>query len=326
MTDPVSISQIPKGVYVRNGRYYRVLQNKWLALTRVDEGLVALRRSLRELLVETGNIQPRTVSDLLALYLPAAEISDATRREYERIVDTRLIQHFGPMHVSKVSPMNVAMYKEKRKRDGHGPMGNRETAVLSGAYDYAMRNGWAAFNPCRGVRRNKEVPRDRYVTDDEFRDAFNRAPIPLQDIMAIALLTGARQGELRALRRADIRPDGLHVHEGKTRKLRIVRWTDALKFFVDRALARQDEIAARPADPRRHRQARGVSDFILTNKFGEPWTLSGLQTAFKRLEVDWHFHDIRAKTQSDSKNKNVLGHAAGMLGVYARRQHVDALR
>jgi hypothetical protein len=105
----------------------------------------------------------------------------------------------------------------------------------------------------------------------------------------------------------------------------VVGWTDALKFFVRRALARQDALAERPADPKKHRQAREVSDYVLTNKFGEPWTMAGLQTAFKRLGTDWHFHDLRAKAASDAEH-NILGHGAGMLGVYVRHQKVKALR
>jgi integrase len=317
-----SDSTIPKGVYQKNGRWYRVVRNKWVALTRVDEGLIALRRALRETPIDRP---PATVGELLAAYLPQAEITDATRREYERIADGRLAHHFGGMPIVALTPKHVAMYLEKRKRDGHSHMGNRERAVLSAAYEFAMRQGWANGNPCRGVRRNKETPRRRYVTDAEFLEAFEAAPEPLQDALAVALLTGLRQGDLRALRRDSVTDEGLRVTESKTGKRKVVGWTDALRYFVRRALARQDALAARPADPKKHRQARTVSTHVLTNKFGEPWTMAGLQTAFKRLGTDWHFHDLRAKAASDAEH-NILGHGAGMLGVYVRHQKVKALR
>jgi integrase len=217
------------------------------------------------------------------------------------------------------------MYLEKRKRDGRAHMGNRERAVLSAAYEFAMRHGWANGNPCRGVRRNKELPRRRYVEDAEFLEAFEASPEPLQDVLAVALLTGLRQGDIRAIRREDLREDGIRVTEAKTGKRKTVQWTDALRYFVRRALERQERLAARPADPKRHRQARTVSTYVLTNRFGEPWTMAGLQTAFKRLGTDWHFHDLRAKAASDASH-NILGHGAGMLGVYVRRQTVQALR
>ena len=319
---PDSRSPIPKGVYVRSGRYYRVVRNKWIALTPVSDGLAALHRALREVPTDRA---PALISELLAAYLPQAELAPRSRAEYERIADTRLAHHFGAMPIAALTPAHVAMYLEKRKRDGHPSMGNRERAVLSAAYEFAMRNGWASWNPCRGVRRNTERPRRRYVTDAEFLAAFEAAPEPLQDVLALALLTGLRQGDLRALTREALKEDGLHVNEGKTGKRRVIEWSDGIRFFVRRALERQDAIASRPADPRKHRQARQVSQHVLTNRFGEPWTMAGLQTAFKRLGVDWHFHDIRAKAASDASH-NILGHGAGMLGVYVRRQKVKGLR
>lgn len=324
MTD--SFSKIPKGVYSRNGRYYRVYRNRWIGLTKVDEGLRALYAALREVPLDK---EPETVGELLPIYLANADLAPVTRREYERIIDARLAHHFGRMPVRALQPKHVAAYLEKRRKDGCGPMGNRERAVLSSAYEFALRQQWVEANPCRGFKRNPERQRRRYVEDAEFLAAFEAAPEPLQDVLALALLTGSRQGDLRALRRSDLTPEGIVVLEGKTRhttgKTRLVAWSDGLRFFIRRALERQAAIAARPADPRKHRQRREVSEFILTNRFGEPWTVAGLQTAFKRLKTDWHFHDIRAKSASDAK-ENILGHGPQMLGVYVRKQKVQALR
>jgi integrase len=320
MTD--STSTIPKGVYQKNGRYYRVVKNKWIALSRVDEGLVALRRALRD--TPTARA-PATVGELLAAYLPQAELAPRTRQEYERIADGRLAHHFGGMGINSVQPAHVAMYLEKRRRDSRGHMGNRERAVLSSAYEFGLRQGWTSSNPCRGIRRNTERPRRRYVSDAEFLEAFEAAPEPLQDVLAVALLTGLRQGDVRAMKREALTAAGIEVTESKTGKKKVIGWSDALSFFVRRALARQEALAARPSDPRKHRQARTVSEYVLTNKFGEPWTMAGLQTAFKRLNTDWHFHDIRAKSASDAGH-NILGHGAGMLGVYVRHQKIAALR
>lgn len=318
---------IPKGIRVRNGRYYRVHRQKWTGLTRVDEGLRALRAALLEAPLEAS---PRTIAELLPRYLSDAELTERTRREYRRICEARLIHHFGRVPIGALTPVHVAKYLEKRKQDGAAVMGNRERAVLSSAYEFALRRGWAQLNPCRGVRRNTERRRHRYVKDEEFLAAFEAAPEPLQDVLAIGLLTGMRQGDLRALRRSDLTPDGILVVESKTAgttgKTRLIAWSDALRFFVRRALERQESIAARPADPKRHRQARPVSEHVLTNKFNQPWTESAIQTALKRLpRGDWHFHDLRAKAASDADH-NILGHGAQMLGVYVRHQAVRALR
>ncbi len=324
MTD--SPWKIPKAVYPKGGRYYKVVRGKWIGLTPVADGLRALRAALLDLPVEQ---EPKTVGELLPRYLAEAEITETTRREYRRICEARLMHHFGRVPISSVTRTQVAQYLEKRRKDGHGPMGNRERAALSSAYEFAMRKGWASENPCHGVRRNTERRRERYVTDAEFLAAFEVAPEPLQDVLAIALLTGSRQGDLRKLRREDLRPDGIYILEGKTAgttgKRRLVGWSDALRFFVRRALERQAATAARGADIGRHRRSRPVSECVLTNKFNQPWTMAGLQTAIKRMGTDWHFHDIRAKAASDADH-NILGHGAQMLGVYVRERKVAALR
>lgn len=325
MTD--SPWKIPKGVTAKNGRYYRVVKNRWVALTRVDEGLRALRAALIEVPIERD---PTTVGELLPRYLAEAEITPRTREEYHRIIEARLIHHFGRMPIPSLTAGHMAKYLEKRKQDGAPVMGNRERAVMSGAYEFAMRKGWATHNPCRGIRRNKERPRKRYVNDAEFLTAFEAVPEPVQDFLAIGLLTGARQGDLRKMKRADLTPDGIVIVEGKTAlttgKTRVVAWSDALRFFVRRALERQAAVAAKGMDAKKHRRVRPVSEYVLTNRFNEPWTESAIQSAMKRMpRVGWHFHDLRRKAQSDAGH-NLLGHGAQMLSVYATHQKVAALR
>lgn len=325
MTD--SPWKIPKGVTVKGGRYYRIVKNRWVGLTRVDEGLRALRTALLDVPLERD---PVTIGELLPRYLSEAEIVERTRAEYRRIVEARLIHHFGRMPIAALTQQHVAKYLEKRKVDGAPVMGNRERAVLSGAYQFALRKGWATHNPCQGVRRNKERPRKRYVEDAEFLTAFNAAPEPLQDFMAIGLLTGAREGDLRKMLRSDLTPDGIVIVEGKTElttgKTRLVGWSDALRFFVRRALERQATVAEKGANAKTHRRARGVSDHVLTNRFNEPWTEAAIQTALKRLPRNgWHFHDLRGKAASDADH-NILGHGQQMLSVYVRHQKVNALR
>ena len=325
MTD--SPWKIPKGVTRKGGRYYRIVRNRWIPLSRVDEGLRALRAALLEVPIERD---PATIGELLPRYLAEAEITARTRDEYLRICEARLLHHFGRMPIRALTQVHVAKYLEKRKLDGAPVMGNRERAVLSGAYQFALRKGWATSNPCQGVRRNKERPRKRYVADAEFLVAFEAAPEALQDFLAIGLLTGAREGDLRKLKRTDLTPEGILIVEGKTAlstgKTRLVAWSDALRFFVRRALERQDHIAGKDADPRKHRQVRPVSECVLANRFNEPWTESAIQSALKRLPRDgWHFHDLRGKAASDASH-NILGHGVQMLGVYVRHQKVAALR
>jgi hypothetical protein len=49
---------------------------------------------------------------------------------------------------------------------------NREKALLSHCFTKAMVQGWVDANPCRGVHRNRERPRERMIDDTEAGAVF----------------------------------------------------------------------------------------------------------------------------------------------------------
>lgn len=298
---------LPAGVHAKHGSYYLVRKNKWHRLSRIDEGESALYLALYR---QTAD-RPATIEQMLRLYLAEGtdDLRPATRKSYESIVES-LIDVFGKGPIHALQPSMVAKYLETCRKAKAGARGNRKVAVLSSAYNYAMRQGWVEANPCRGIRRNKEVPRLRYVTDAEFLAAFEASPEPFQDVLAIALLTGARQGDLRSWRLSALTADGISYTESKTGKPRLVAWSDRLRFFVDRA---------------EKRAKAHESEFLLVNKYGRPWTEWAIHSQLRRLGVGWRFHDLRAKAATDSDH-NVLGHAAAMLRVYKRAERTRPVR
>ena len=296
---------LPQKVHIKNGRYYYVHQNKWHKLSRVDEGSPALYRALQQFTVE----RPATYGQVMIRYIAEAlpELKPASQPEYERIIAVRLQHHFGSMILGTLKPTHIAQYLEMRKREGAPVGGNRERAVLGSVCGWAMRFGWLDANPCHGVRRNREMPSKRYVTDADFRTAFDRAGDPLQDLLAVALLTGLRQTDLRTLRKSAVTREGIELRQSKDGKLRLIEWSDALRYFVKRA------------------QERSKGEFLFVGPWGRPWSVSGLQSAMKRLGPGFRFRDIRAKAASDAKH-NVLGHDAQMLVRYVRAQRLKPVR
>lgn len=297
--------RLPPKVHEKNGRYYYVHRNQWLKLTRTDEGESALYLALHELTAD----KPATLGQVMNLYIAKGmgELRATTRKRYLGTVN-RLRHHFGHMRVGSLKPTHVAQFLETRKREGSPITANRERAVLSSIHEFGMRQGWIEANPCRGVRRNKETPRARYVTDAEFLEAFNAANEPFQDFLAIALLSGAREGDVRSWPRSVAQAKGLSYAESKTGKPRSVAWSDALRFFVNRALAR----------------SKGC-ETMLVNKFGKPWGEWAIQSQMRRLPGDWQLRDLRAKAATDAEH-NILGHRSAMLRVYQREQRTKPLR
>jgi len=287
------------GVFEKDGRYYKVVRNEWIKLSRIDEGIPALHRALFEL----DPARPGTIGQMIDFYRASGMegLSPATQHRYGNILK-RLGHHFGAMRIGTLKRSHVAVFLEKRRKKGRGAVSaNRERAVLSSVHEFALRQGWIEENPCRDVRRNPETPRKRYVTDVEFSDAFERSPEPFQDLLAVAFLTGIRETDLINLKRSEhLKPEGIVFVESKTGKAHTKQWSDALRFFIRRAMERFPE-----------------SEYVLTNKFGQQWSVWAINSQKRRLGLTWAFRDLRSKAQSDSEH-SVLGHGRVMEGVYRK--------
>lgn len=288
-----------------------------LKLARVVDGEPALLRALAKVLEPKG----RTMHDLFVAFkvhgMEELELATRTRFDYCNYIDRQLEQWCGKADPNEIKTTDVAKYYKRRKKQGAGQSANKEVACLSSVFQYALGEGWAEGNPCRGVRRNKAKARTRYVRHDEFLLYFNAASERLQDLLAGIYLMELRPGEARALRSktaegdATITPKGVVIEESKTGKTKLVEWSPALQFFLTRSTSRTPQ-----------------SEHIFTNSRGEPWTESAMHSALALVREKlpegsprWTFHDIRAKGESDHRDG---GH--GLLALYKRATVVSAVR
>lgn len=291
---------LPQNVYKKSGRYYLVRREsgkrKWYALTKIDDGVAALYRSLSE-----HECAPEgTVAHLLERYLAegTAQLAERTRKDYANSA-RRLSRVFGKMPVAIIEPTHIAQYLHASAKAGAPVQGNRDISVFRSAFQFGLRLGLARFDPCARVRRNTEKPRERYVNDDDFINALDRATPAFRFLLWAAYLTGMRQGDLRELRKSQLSDEGIVVRESKRGKRIVISWSPALRAICDEAA-----------------QAAPKSEFVFSNTDGKGWSLWAVQSAMRRLEVDWTFHDLRAKAESD--------HATG-LGLLARYKRAQKL-
>lgn len=295
------------GVNEKDGRYYKIIKNKWLGLSRIDEGVTALYRALYEL----DPLKPGTIGELINIYraLGMDHLKPATQKDYHNILN-RLLHHFGRMRIGTLKTNQVAHFLEHRKRQGKGGVrANREVAVLSAVHEFGLRQMYVEFNPCRGSARNRERPKKRVVSDADFLAVFERANEPFQDLIAAAYLSGVRQTDLISWRRSvHLKPHGIEYVQSKTGKAHTVEWSSALKFFVDRSIARYPD-----------------ENLVFTNTRGQPWTVSGIASQIARLKSPWCFKDLRAKAQTDSPH-SVLGHGAALEAVYRKELRTKPVR
>jgi integrase len=132
-----------------------------------------------------------------------------TARNYRRMLDNHIRPHFGThAKVADVVYADVDALHRKITKSGANYAANRCVAILSKMFSLGVRWGMRDDNPCKGIERNTEHHRQRYLIDDELsRLVAALASHPdrrAADAVRLLLLTGARRGEVLGARWADI--------------------------------------------------------------------------------------------------------------------------
>jgi integrase len=152
-----------------------------------------------------------TVAELIERFeqehLPRKRAS--TTADYRRMLNNHIRPHFGEH--SKVADITFADIDRLHRRitnTGHCHRANRVIAVVSKMFSLAMRWGMRDTNPAKGIERNVEHTRRRYVSADELvrltKALAEHPDKQTADVIRLLLLTGARRGEVLAMRWADI--------------------------------------------------------------------------------------------------------------------------
>jgi len=244
---------------------------------------------------------------------------------------------FDAAPINEIRPQDIARYRDARSAPVRA---NREIALLSHVFNMAREWGHLkSENPCRGVRKNKEQPRDFYA-DTEVWDAVYAAAAPeLKDAMDLNYLTGQRPGDVLRMKDADIRDGALYVRQGKTNKfLRILLRPNGAQSQLATVLER---IQARPN--------RKSDSHLVTLPSGDPlkqWNLrlrfdtarsaaadrateSGKKSLAARIKK-FQFRDIRAKSASEIADikaaSELLGHTEGDITDRVYRRVGQAVR
>ncbi|MGE5319651.1 MAG: tyrosine-type recombinase/integrase [Hyphomicrobiaceae bacterium] len=293
---------LPPRVYQKHGAYYFVRPegNKWIRLGKTEaEMYVALSRLQRDI-----DVQEKGMAALFARYEEEVIPQKAPRTQADNKKElANLGKAFGHMHPQSVRPVHVYQYLDAR--GAIAPVrANREVALLSHVFSYAIRWGAVEANPCRDIKKHSEKPRKRYVEDWEYRAVYAIAPAIVRAAMEIAVITGMRQGDILALKRSDLTEAGIPVTQAKTGKKQIFEWTADLRAAVDQALGIERSI---------------VSMWVFATTTGRRYSGSGFQTAWQRLmnhaieqqiiRERFTFHDLRAKAGSEAEDgTRLLGH------------------
>lgn len=226
---------------------------------------------------------------------------------------------FDAVSIDTITPQYIAQYRDKR--GAKAPVrANREIALLSHVWNMAREWGYTAReNPVKGVRKNKEKPRDFYADDAVWSAVYAVACVELQDAMDLNYLTGQRPADVLKMRLLDIKDGALEVQQNKTgKKLRILLDVKGVRTklgnVVDRIKGRERRVAsmflvATPA-------GKALNQWTLRTRFDEARSNAiakaereGNDQLAARIRA-FQFRDIRPKAASELP----LEHASKLLG------------
>ena len=139
----------------------------------------------------------------------AARLRPGSQRHYRSIIRKHIAAHFGThTKVRDVRFDDIDALHRRITRAGNAIAANRVLAVCSKLFALSVRWNMRDTNPVRGVEHNAEVKRRRYLAGDELQRLLKAlAAYPDQqvpNIIRLLLLTGARVGEVRAMRWSDL--------------------------------------------------------------------------------------------------------------------------
>jgi hypothetical protein len=213
----VRITKAGSKSFVLNYRTRAGRERRWTIGKHPDWSVSAARAEAKRLKAEVrangadpvGKIEAErdapTMADLAARYLEqhAPKKRASSQRDDARMLRTFVVPALGQMKVSDVCFSDCDNLHRKITRQGKGPRANRVIALLSKAFNLSIKWGWRLNNPCKGIERNQENKRTRYLSGDELaRLTKALAEFPDQqaaNAIRLLLLTGARAAKSSAL-------------------------------------------------------------------------------------------------------------------------------
>lgn len=310
---------LPERVYFHhNAYYYAHRSGKWEHLgTDYAKAMAIWAIRIAEQCAEVV-----TVGELLNRYIVEVVPTKAERTQKDNLYEIRYLRaFFGEMSCTDVEAKHVAAYLDARTAKTRG---NREVALLSHAFNKAILWGICKYNPCSvpGMR-NKEAPRDRYVTDEELAAFRSLCPDWMKIYIDLKGLTGLRQQDLLTLQWNDITEKGITVcpikTQNSTRKRMLIAMTPELSSLLE-LLPKSGE-------------------YCFMTRLNRPYTASGFQSIWKRAMtkfirtggVRFHEHDLRGKVATDMDDpvaaQKLLGHKnMGMTEDYIKARQTEVVQ
>ena len=306
-------TQLPKYVFqARNAYWYKPWlgrvdgKQKWGKAVRLADDTVPMSE-LWAIYEGIGKAPKDTVKWMLDLYLDSqqfARLKPKTQKDYRTAVAKICSKPaggitFGECRLNKVTKRTIRDYLDTYP---HPVAANRHIAVLKSAWSWCEERNEIPENPCIKVKLNREEPRQRMVSDDDYETALRLAPPAIAQMMELAFLLRGRLSEVLAIKVEDISDTHLEFNRLKGSEGEMTILSDRLRDAL--SVVRGGE--------------------YVCHQYSE----SGFRSAWRRLQASmkkygiepFPFHDLKAMGVSDHED-NFAGHRSpSMRRVYVRKK------
>lgn len=200
---------------IKNGRLERVTLGRYPNLS-IDQ---ARRKAMEINLAISAGENPadlkrkqqaeRMFSDLFDEYIDRhSKPNKKTWAEDVQNYNKHLSASLGKIKISNIDRSVVANVHSKITKTGRNISANRMLALISSVFSWGISAGLCENNPALGIRRNKEISRERFMQGDElprfFKSLADEPNETIRDYILMSLLTGARRGNVCSMRWKDI--------------------------------------------------------------------------------------------------------------------------
>lgn len=150
-----------------------------------------------------------TFAELFVIYLERhAKVRKKTADEDEQRYEQYLAKGLGRNKLSSIDRHVISALHDNITSMGRPAVANRVLALISTVFGRGLEWGIVKVNPCIGIRRNREVSRDRFLQSDELPKFFQalelETNVTARDYFWISLLTGARRANVLSMKWAEI--------------------------------------------------------------------------------------------------------------------------
>nr|WP_315448109.1 tyrosine-type recombinase/integrase [uncultured Pseudomonas sp.] len=285
----------------------------------LDDAKIEWARLDRKAVPKPAHLMGRLFDDYESKVIPT--LKPGTQSDYQKGLK-QLRNAFESAPIEAVSPQVIAQYRDARTAKVRA---NREIALLSTMFTFAREWGLTdKANPCFGLRRNKETPRDFYAGDIIWNAVYEQAGQDLRDAMDLAYLTGQRPADVLKASTTDLNHGFLMVGQGKTEKRLRIRLYDGDKetdlcVLINSLLDRRAQAGTRTSILITNQAGLRMSYNMLRNRWDEARDKAATKAAtdgdteLATTILQFQFRDIRPKAASEIEDivdaSRLLGHS-----------------